>query len=267
MKNTLIILNENLPSQSLIVYNNTETDKSQILSDNKGKTGIYLWTNKESGKRYVGSAVDLSRRLKDYYSPLNLKRRDTYISRALIYHGHSTFSLTILEYIDIRNLSKDEAKAIIFSKEQYFFDLLLPEYNTQKIAGSPLGQKRSESTRTLIRKIKSGLTHTIETKLKISETLRGKTHSAETKAKMSLLKIGDKNPNFGKVHSVKSRMKISLARRIPIFVYSLDGMLENTFPSISETGKFFKAQNKTISKYVKSGNIFRDKWILSLNKK
>jgi hypothetical protein len=55
-----------------------------------------------------------------------------------------------------------------------------------------LGQIRSEVTRTLIRKIKSGLTRSTETKLKISETLRGRTHNDETKAKMSLLKISDK---------------------------------------------------------------------------
>jgi group I intron endonuclease len=88
---------------------------------------------------YVGSAVDLSLRLKDYYSPLNLKRRDNYISRALILHTHSAFSLTILKFIVIENLSLEETRQLIFSKEQYFFDLLSPEYNIQKIAGSSLG--------------------------------------------------------------------------------------------------------------------------------
>jgi group I intron endonuclease len=126
-----------------------------------------------------------------------------------------------------------------------------------------LGQIRSEVTRTLIRKIKSGLTRSTETKLKISETLRGRTHNDETKAKMSLLKISDKNPNFGKVHSAESRTKISIARGISIFVYLLDDTLENSFPSVSVAGKFFKAQNKTISKYVKNGKIFREKWVLS----
>jgi hypothetical protein len=30
------------------VYNNADTDKLQILSDNKGKAGIYQWTHNES---------------------------------------------------------------------------------------------------------------------------------------------------------------------------------------------------------------------------
>jgi hypothetical protein len=53
---------------SVIVYNNAKTDKSKILSDNKGKTGIYLWIHIESGKRYVGSAFNLADRLGRYYS-------------------------------------------------------------------------------------------------------------------------------------------------------------------------------------------------------
>jgi hypothetical protein len=31
-------------------YLNADTDKSKILSDNKGKAGVYLFTHKESGK-------------------------------------------------------------------------------------------------------------------------------------------------------------------------------------------------------------------------
>jgi len=33
-----------------IVYNNADTDKLRILTDNKSKAGIYLWTHIESGK-------------------------------------------------------------------------------------------------------------------------------------------------------------------------------------------------------------------------
>lgn len=55
-------------------YSNALTDKAKILSDNKGKAGIYLWTHKESDKEYVGSSVDLTKRFKDYYSSYQLKK-------------------------------------------------------------------------------------------------------------------------------------------------------------------------------------------------
>jgi len=61
MKNSIILLNKNLLSQSVIIYNNTEINKSQILLDNKGLAGIYMWTHIESGKRYIGSAEYLSK--------------------------------------------------------------------------------------------------------------------------------------------------------------------------------------------------------------
>ena len=176
MKNTIILFNKNLPNQSVIIYFNAETDRSKILSENKGITGIYLWTHKESGKMYVGSAVHLSRRLKDYYSPSKLKKANNYICNALMLHTHSAFSLTILEHIDISNLDFENIQKLVLSREQYFFDSLEPEYNIQKIAGSSLGQKHSEITKAKISKIKSGLIHSAETKLKISESLKGKTH-------------------------------------------------------------------------------------------
>lgn len=91
---------------AVIVYSNADTDKSKILSDNKGKAGIYQWTHKESGKTYIGSAVNISNRLKDYYSKNHLERNKTmYINNALLQHGYDAFSLTILEYVDISTLS------------------------------------------------------------------------------------------------------------------------------------------------------------------
>lgn len=151
---------------------------------------------------------------------------------------------------------------MILSREQYFFDCLEPKYNILKIAGSPLGQKRSDKSKVLMRKPKSA-----ETKLKISESLKGKTHSAESKAKMNLAKIGEKNPNFGKVRSAETKAKISITRGIAIFVYSLNDILENSFPSASVAGKFFNTYNKTILKYCSNSKIFKEKWILFSYKK
>jgi group I intron endonuclease len=124
----------------LITYSNLDTDKSTILSDNKGKTGIYKIMHIESGKFYIGSVVNLSIRLKMYYSKNHLNRDKTmYIHIAIFQHGHSAFFLSILEYIDITNLSKEAARQLIFEREQHFFDSLGPEYNIQKIANSSLG--------------------------------------------------------------------------------------------------------------------------------
>ncbi len=52
-----------------VTYCNPEIQKEQIIKENKGKSflWVYRWTNKESGKSYVGSGVDLSVRLNQYF--------------------------------------------------------------------------------------------------------------------------------------------------------------------------------------------------------
>jgi hypothetical protein len=46
------------------------------------------------------------------------------INKALYNYDYSAFNLSILEYIDIINLSKDEAKIIILKREQHYLDTL-----------------------------------------------------------------------------------------------------------------------------------------------
>jgi len=156
MKNSIILFNKNLPNQPVIIYSNAETNKSIILKDNKNRAGIYQWTHIESGKIYIGSAVNLSRRLNDYYSPSKLKRANSYICNALICHTHSTFSLSIIEYIDISNLDFENIRELIISREQYHIDTLIPEYNIQKIAGSSLGVFHTADTKAKLREVNLG---------------------------------------------------------------------------------------------------------------
>ena len=49
------------------------------------------------------------------------------ICRALLKYGYSNFSLSIIEYCDANNC---------LAREQYYIDLLEPEYNILKHAGS-----------------------------------------------------------------------------------------------------------------------------------
>ena len=94
---------------------------------NKNKAGIYLWIHKESGKRYIGSASNLKTRLSLYFNFNYLERNKTmYICNALKEHGYSTFSLSILKYIDITDLSLGEAKILILEREQFYIDFMKP---------------------------------------------------------------------------------------------------------------------------------------------
>ena len=84
-----------------------------------------------------------------------------YINKALLKDGYSSFSLYILEYCDEKNL---------IQREQYYLDLLQPEYNILKIAGSLLGYSHSEETRAKMSSYQKGKKRYEETRAKISSS-------------------------------------------------------------------------------------------------
>ena len=129
------------------------------------------------------------------------------ISKALLKHGYSNFTLEILEYCD----SKD-----LINREQYYIDLLNPGYNILKIAGSRLGSIHTEKTLPKMSESLKGEKHPMfgkqhneDTLAKMSAIKQGKLHSEKTRAKMSISKAGEKHPMFGKLHSEETRAKIS----------------------------------------------------------
>ena len=123
------------------IYKNADLDKLRIISENKGKSGIYRWTNLSNGKSYIGSSIDLKKRFTNYFSikllESNLSRAKSKIYRSLLKNGYSNFSVEILEYCKV-------SEGI--NREQYYLDLYKPEYNLLKIAGSRLGSKHSDET-------------------------------------------------------------------------------------------------------------------------
>jgi group I intron endonuclease len=88
----------------------------------------------------VGSALNLTNRLSNYFSPVFLKR-SVLRGKSIIYnslkYGYCNFSLDILEYCE---------SSILIKREQYYIDTLNPEYNILKRAGSILGYKHTKET-------------------------------------------------------------------------------------------------------------------------
>lgn len=138
-----------LAAAPIRTYSNSDLDKLDILSENKDKSGIYMWTHIQSGKRYIGSSVDLTKRFYVYYNANLLMRDDSMIIyKALLKYGYSNFSLKILEYCE-------PSKCI--DREQYYLDLLKPEYNISLTARAPMtGRNHSELTKIKISGAQTG---------------------------------------------------------------------------------------------------------------
>jgi group I intron endonuclease len=199
-----------------------------------------------------------------------LKNRNTLvISRALIKNGYSNFSLEILEYCDIADLTE---------REQYYLDKFNPKYNTLKIAGSSSGYKHTEDTKEKISKSLKGVY------VKEKSALFGRTHTEETKANMALKKYKENNPLFGKTHSDKTKelmrqkalgrkhyeetlLKFSSSRGYPVYIYekcdSEGFKLIGSFVSIRRAAKFLEISSNTVRLYINSGNIFKDRYKFS----
>jgi group I intron endonuclease len=78
-----------------------------------------------NGKKYIGSSVDLRRRLLEYYNVNRLlNEKSMPINVALLKYGYHNFTYTVLEIC---------GKNSLFSREKHFFEVYTPEYNILKI--------------------------------------------------------------------------------------------------------------------------------------
>ena len=250
---------------SIKFYEDAYSMNKSIIEDNKNKSGIYKWTNKLTNDIYIGQSLDLSKRFIRYFNLSYLKNRDTLvISRALIKYGYSNFSLEILEYCDIANLTE---------REQYYFYKLNPKYNTLKMAGSSSGHKLTEETKTKISQCLKGVY------VQEKSALYGRTHTEETKALMALKKSNENNPLYGKTHkdetkelmrqkalgikhSEETLLKMSTSRGYLVYIHekcdSEGFKLIGSFVSIRRAAKFLGVSSNTVRLYINSGKIFKD---------
>jgi group I intron endonuclease len=220
--------NSNVSLVPVREYQNMGVMKVEILKENKGKAGIYRFVNIVNGKSYVGSSVNLSIRLGQYYNIYYLLKNGTMlICRALKKYGYAKFRLEILEYCE---------PTVVLKREQYYLDKLNPAYNTLKTAGSRYGRK-----------------HTLDTKAKISTSIKGdkhpmyrKNHSEESKAKMSAA-------HMGKTHSEGRKVEVTDTLTGETTIYD----------STRSAAKGLETNHTTIRNYIKNQKLYRDRFKVS----
>ena len=186
----------NKPNISVVVYNNADIQKLQILKENKNKSGVYIWKNLTNGKRYVGSSVDIRGRMYSYYSAKYLSsQKSMRICTALLKHGYSLFCLEIIEYCE-------PDKCV--EREGYWIKLLEPEYNISLDPRAPmLGREHPDETRKKMSDAAKKIEHSGRFKKGDNHLMFGKTHSDETRKKMSDTQKGRDNRDQNQPHSQK----------------------------------------------------------------
>lgn len=227
--------NNNIKITPILAYKNAEEDKLTIYKENKNKSGIYRWNNLITGKSYVGSAVNLTNRLKNYFSTKflekELRRNKSKISNSLLKHGYGNFSLDIIEYCESN---------VLIEREQYYIDTLDCEYNILKIASSRLGFK-----------------HSPETLLKFKE------RKLSSEALINL-KLAKRNKPFHFSPLWKNNHLLATAHTTTV-INKADNTIK-TYESIKAFSRSVGINHVTIKNYANTNKLLRNIYLISTNK-
>lgn len=138
---------------------------------------VYSITNTVNGKKYIGSAVDVTRRLWVHKSAMKTgTHKNIKISRAVKKHGIDVFRFDVIEVVP--------KKEDLISREQHWIDTLRAVtlgYNIAPNAYSSLGRKATPVTRAKLSKRKKGVKLTAEQRA----ARAGRVCSEETRKKIS----------------------------------------------------------------------------------
>ena len=242
------------------MYANADIQKAQIIKprppllrsgwgcpgglENKKCAGVYRWTHLPSGNCYIGSSINLSGRFSQYYNIdyLANKHGKSHIRRSLLYNGYSLFSLEVLEYC---------APEKVIEREQYYLDLLKPEYNILKTAGSLLGYKHPEGGKTK--------NWTPERKadrrkrLIVLNTSKEQTERARERMKIY---------SNSKEHQ-EHLQKIHLRQSHKVEVFDIISETTNVYSSIRSAALEIGIAHSTIRKYLRLGKPYKNKYKFS----
>lgn len=224
-------------------YNNALSDKKIILDDNKNKPGIYRWINKLNDNTYIGSGLNLSKRLSDYYNQSELKRNPRPIHAALLKYGYENFRLEILEYC-----KADE----LINKEQYYLDLLDPEYNILKFAYSLLGYKHTPENiaKFKLKKVSQ------ELKDILSSVHLGKEVSQETRDKLSLATSNFKKNNPLSPEALANiTAKTTEREGVAVILLNTQTSEQLEFPTLTKAGEYLGIKRQAIRNAIKRNSL------------
>jgi len=87
----------------------------------------------------------------------------------------------------------------------------------------------------------------------------GKTSSIEILAKLSKIQKD-------KVVYSKTKAKINTTKGTTIYIYSVEGKLENNFSSVRKAGKYFNCCHNRILRFINIDRLFKNQWLLSSSK-
>ena len=236
------------------VYNNLQ-DKDTLISIKKDLVklgGVYTFVHNESKRQYIGSSVNLARRISDH---LSNKDSNIHLQRAISKYDISNFSLYVLELLPTdEDLTSEELSITLIKMEQKYLDYFKDKYNINPKAGKTrLGAKHSEASKELMSVWR-----------KENPAFLNKTHSPEVIAAMRARATGSNNPMFGKPVTESNKMLLSNLYSKSVYLYDANTLtLIDKYSKHKDLVDYLGISSKTLIKYKDSGKVLRDKYIIS----
>jgi len=221
-------------------YVNAEDERSNIASQNRGRSIVYQWFNLITGQIYVGSGLNGSARLISYWSPSVLAKK-TRIYLSILQYTHSNFALAILEDL---GPTGDITRADLLVREQYYLNSIFDEYSHIHLNHAPFAGSTA------------GLIHSPEFIANRTGSLNpmfGRPKSPEFLAMQKRDKSGSNNPQFGVVKTAETVAKLTKL----VYVYSAEDLSLIGSYSTVNCAKQFKIGKETLSKYIANGQAFK----------
>ena len=195
--------------------------------------------------------MDLTKRLISYFNKNELNRNPRPIQDALVKYGHKNFKLEILEYCP---------KTELLEKEQYYLDLLIPDYNILKYAYSLFGFKYSQET---IDKLKARIISP-EHKEILSLIHKGKIVSYETRNKLAIATASYKKNNPLTPEALENIKSKTTAREgVSVSVLNTNNNEVKKFTNQTEGGKFLGVTRQAIYNAIKRNTLINGIYYIS----
>lgn len=173
------------------------------------------------------------------------------VYKAILKYGYANFKLEIIEYCNSN---------VVLLREQYYIDLLKPEYNILSITGSTLGYKHTKET---LGKFKTR-NLSKEAQANLRKAAKNRVLSKEVCKKISLAKTGIKL-------SDKTRAKLSLigtAREgIEVQVTNILSNDINKYSTLTLSALALDVSRTAIKKAIKSGRPLEKIYLVKLSPK
>jgi len=169
----------------------------------------------------------------------------------LLKYGHANFTLDILEYCP---------KAKLLEREQFYLDLLVPDYNILKYAYSLLGFKHSQES---IEKLKAKIISP-EHKEILSSTHKGKLVSEEIRNKLAAATASYRKDNPLTPEALANiKAKTTAREGVTVSVLNTQTNEVKEFTNQTEAGEFMGVTRQAVYNAIKRGSVISGRYLVT----